>query len=65
MADINSEQVAGLLRNPQLWNKDPAEGVIGVQGLNGQAVRLPVDKQYHPKPEHLRWHDADVFKGQA
>jgi hypothetical protein len=32
--------------------------------LDGQPVRLPVDEQFYPSPEHLRWHHAQVFQGQ-
>jgi putative restriction endonuclease len=32
--------------------------------LDGQAVRLPVDQQFYPSREHLRWHHAQVFQGQ-
>jgi putative restriction endonuclease len=32
--------------------------------LDGQAVRLPVDEQFYPSREHLRWHQAQVFQGQ-
>jgi putative restriction endonuclease len=33
--------------------------------LDGQAVRLPVDQQFYPSREHLRWHHAQVFQGQT
>jgi hypothetical protein len=32
--------------------------------LDGQAVRLPVDEQFYPSREHLRWHHAQVLQGQ-
>lgn len=32
--------------------------------LDGQAVRLPIDRQFHPNPEHLHWHHTQVFQGQ-
>ena len=32
--------------------------------LDGQPVRLPVDQQFYPSREHLRWHHAQVFQGQ-
>jgi putative restriction endonuclease len=32
--------------------------------LDGQAVRLPVDEQFYPSREHLRWHHAQVFQRQ-
>ena len=32
--------------------------------LDGQPVRLPVDEQFYPSREHLRWHHAQVFQGQ-
>ena len=32
--------------------------------LDGQELRLPVDQQFHPSLEHLRWHHAQVFQGQ-
>lgn len=32
--------------------------------LDGQAVRLPIDRQLHPNPQHLRWHHGQVFKGE-
>ena len=28
-----------------------------------QAVRLPVDEEFYPSYEHLRWHHAKVFQG--
>jgi putative restriction endonuclease len=31
--------------------------------LDGQALRLPVDQQFYPSREHLRWHHAQVFQG--
>lgn len=36
-----------------------------LEELDGHPVRLPVDQPFYPKPEHLRWHHAEVFKGQA
>jgi putative restriction endonuclease len=36
-----------------------------LQGLDGQAVRLPVDRQFYPKREHLHWHHAQVFQGRV
>jgi putative restriction endonuclease len=33
------------------------------EDLDGQTVRLPVDQPFHPRPEHLRWHHAQVFQG--
>jgi putative restriction endonuclease len=36
-----------------------------LQGLDGREVRLPVDQQLHPRPEHLRWHHAQVFQGEV
>jgi HNH endonuclease len=34
------------------------------QNLDGQPVQLPVDEQFYPSREHLRWHHAQVFQGQ-
>jgi hypothetical protein len=31
--------------------------------LDGQELRLPVDQQFFPGREHLRWHHARVFQG--
>jgi putative restriction endonuclease len=30
--------------------------------LDGYPVRLPVDQQFYPRREHLRWHHAQMFK---
>jgi predicted restriction endonuclease len=35
------------------------------QELDGQPVRLPVDPQFYPSREHLRWHNAQVFQGEV
>jgi predicted restriction endonuclease len=35
-----------------------------LEDLDGQPVRLPVDEQFYPNREHLRWHHAQVFQGQ-
>jgi putative restriction endonuclease len=32
--------------------------------LDGQAVRLPIDRQFYPNPEHLHWHHTQVIQGQ-
>jgi putative restriction endonuclease len=32
--------------------------------LDGQEMRLPVDQQFYPSREHLRWHHFQVFQGQ-
>jgi hypothetical protein len=34
-----------------------------LEETDGQEIRLPVDRQFHPNPGHLRWHHAEVFKG--
>jgi putative restriction endonuclease len=34
------------------------------EDLDGQPVGLPVDQQYYPSREHLRWHHVQVFQGQ-
>jgi hypothetical protein len=30
--------------------------------LDGQTLRLPVDQQFYPSREHLRWHHAQVSR---
>jgi predicted restriction endonuclease len=32
--------------------------------LDGQPMRLPIDQQFYPSREDLRWHHAQVFQGQ-
>jgi putative restriction endonuclease len=36
-----------------------------LEGLDDQAIKLPVDEQLYPRTEHLRWHHAQVFQGQV
>jgi putative restriction endonuclease len=35
-----------------------------LERLEGQPLRLPVDREFHPNPKHLHWHHAQVFQGQ-
>ena len=32
--------------------------------LDSQPVQLPVDQEFYPSRDHLRWHHREVFKGQ-
>jgi hypothetical protein len=32
---------------------------------DGQEIRLPIDRQFHLNPGHLRWHRGEVFKGRV
>jgi hypothetical protein len=36
-----------------------------LEELERQEIRLPVDPQFHPNPEHLHWHHREVFKGRV
>lgn len=38
-----------------------ARGLL--EGLDGRALQLPVDRRLHPDPAHLRWHHGQVFQG--
>jgi hypothetical protein len=34
-----------------------------LEKLDVQEIRLPVDRQFHPDPGHLRWHHTEVSRG--
>jgi len=40
-----------------------ARGLL--EKLDGQEIRLPIDRQFHPDPGHQRWHRSEVFKGRV
>lgn len=35
-----------------------------LEQLEGQQLRLPIDRALHPDPDHLRWHHMQVFQGE-
>jgi len=40
-----------------------ARGLL--EDTDGQEIRLPVDQQLYPDQGHLRWNNAEVFKGRV